>query len=104
VTVRRVNPLRSFPVSNQIGKPLIVRPKQARALLGIGKTLLFQLLSAGVLERVYTSKRAVGISMRSIRALAEGRGKRCRLRGPRPSRHRHPARASLASGTTAAHR
>ena len=54
--------------------PLSVRPKQAWRLLGISKSLGFQLLASGVLERIYLSKRAVGVSLRSIEALAEGRG------------------------------
>jgi|SRR6516165_2931470 hypothetical protein len=52
-------------------KPLVVRPREAFAMLGIGKTLGFRMLADGRLERVKLSERAVGVTLRSIEALIE---------------------------------
>jgi hypothetical protein len=54
-------------------EPLIVRPRQACALLSIGKTKLFEMLADphSGLERIKLGPRAVGVTMKSIRRVAE---------------------------------
>lgn len=71
-------------------EPLSVRIPTAQALLKIGKTLCFKMMKEGDLERVrYRTKgRSVGISMRSIRAVAEGR--RITLSPPEPRPEPNP--------------
>jgi hypothetical protein len=50
--------------------PLVVRPKVAFAMLGVGKTTGFSMLRDGRLERVQLGPRAVGVTLRSIKRLA----------------------------------
>ena len=56
-----------------MAEPLIVRPKEAFRILGIGKTLGFELVRNGILERRPLGKRAIGITMASIKRVADGR-------------------------------
>jgi hypothetical protein len=50
---------------------LIVRPlSRAFAMLGVKKTLGFELINRGILERVKLGPKASGITMRSIRRVA----------------------------------
>lgn len=58
---------RSSPLDDR----LLVRPAEAFAMLGVGKTMGFELMRAGHLQRVRIGKRAVGISVLSIRRLVE---------------------------------
>ena len=53
--------------------PLLVPPKDACKLLGIGNTSLYSLIKQKRLEVVKFGK-ATRITMASVRALAEGRG------------------------------
>jgi excisionase family DNA binding protein len=50
-------------------KPLVVRPKTALELLGIGKTTLYLMLRDGRLERTRLGQRAIGITISSIEEL-----------------------------------
>ena len=66
-----------------IGEPVIVRPAQAFHLLGIGKTLGFNLIRDGTLPKVRLGGRAIGIPLAAIRALIEG-GMTAPQPGPTP--------------------
>ena len=50
---------------------LLVRPREAFAMLGVGRTLGFELMASGQLETVKLGRRATGIKIESIRRLAE---------------------------------
>ena len=76
--------------SKAVVEPLVVRPDQAFALLGIGKTLGFRLLREGRLERVQLGPRAVGVTLASVRRLAEG--------GTEPSPEPEPPEAPTPRG------
>jgi hypothetical protein len=52
-------------------KPIVVRPKVAFAMIGVGKTLGFAMMNDGRLERVQLGPRAVGITLRSIEKLVQ---------------------------------
>lgn len=58
----------SAPVKDE---PILVRPKQAFQMLGVKKTLGFQMLADGRLERVRLGPRAVGVTVASIKRLVE---------------------------------
>jgi hypothetical protein len=49
--------------------PLVVRPKDARQMLGIGKTTLFSMLRDGRLEKVQLGPRMTGVTVVSIERL-----------------------------------
>ena len=50
-------------------EPLLVTPKRAGELLGLGKTTVFDLLNKGILERRKIGK-ATRITLRSVHKLA----------------------------------
>ena len=52
-------------------EPLAVRPARAFAMIGVGRTLGYKLLADGRLERVHLGRRAVGVTMASIKRLIE---------------------------------
>jgi hypothetical protein len=54
--------------------PVIVRPRVACRLIGVGKTKLFAMLAAGELDRVQIGPRAIGVTMASIMRLAKDPG------------------------------
>ena len=54
-------------------EPLVLRPNEAFRMLGIGRSLGFKLLEEGRLERVQLGPRAVGITLASVKRLAENR-------------------------------
>ena len=58
--------------SKQVVEPLVVRPDVAFRMLGVGKTLGFRLIRDGRLERVQLGPRAVGVTLASVKRLAEG--------------------------------
>ena len=58
---------RSMPL-----EPLLVRPEQAFRLLGVGRTLGYELMRAGHLERVQIGRRAVAVTLTSVKRLAAG--------------------------------
>jgi hypothetical protein len=57
--------------NNPPDEPLLVRPARAFAMLGVGKTKGFELIAKGVLEAVKLGPRCTGVTMASIRRLAE---------------------------------
>lgn len=44
--------------------PMVVRPRVAFAILGIGRSLGFEMLNDGRLERMRLGRRALGVTMR----------------------------------------
>jgi len=58
--------------SKAVVEPLVVRPDIAFRMLGVGKTLGFRMLKDGRLERVQLGPRAVGVTLASVKRLAEG--------------------------------
>lgn len=52
---------------------LLVPPKEACRLLGIGNTKLYELIGAKKLEAVKLGRKSTRITMDSIRALASGK-------------------------------
>jgi predicted DNA-binding transcriptional regulator AlpA len=47
-------------------RPIVVRPKEAKRMLGVGKTTLFEMLRDGRLVKVKLGPRAVGVTVESI--------------------------------------
>lgn len=69
-------------------EPLSLRPNEAWRFLGISKSYGFELLKAGVLQRVPNfGRRATAITMESIKTFAEGR---CEVALPPPKRKPKP--------------
>jgi excisionase family DNA binding protein len=78
-------------------EPLVVTPRQACKLLGIGNTHLYRLLGAKELES-YTDGRARRIPLSSIRSYVARRIEASM--GPRPKRRGRPPKIEAQPGAT----